>query len=189
MGGETLVGFIQSAFQGTPLNTCLPVVGTGSACQYAEGRGNFVTFSRAANGDFSVSGMDRGSRTDNFLQTDISVRHEFPVKGHEGMRVAVEGNITNLFNQRAGVSYVEGPVGSTGQLINPVRASRFSGDPQVDFGKVMNGYSYLDALNSAGAFAGAFTNTPGGLTLASRYGLPQVFQGARNMRLAVRFTF
>jgi len=27
------------------------------------------------------------------------------------------------------------------------------------------------------------------VTLASRYGLPQVFQMARNIRLALRFTF
>jgi hypothetical protein len=27
------------------------------------------------------------------------------------------------------------------------------------------------------------------LTLASRYGLPQVFQGARNIRLTLRYTF
>jgi hypothetical protein len=70
-------------------------------------------------------------------------------------------------------------------LINPTRAPRFSGDPGVDWGKVMNGYNYMDALNGTGSFAGV--QAP--LTLASRYGLPQVFQGARNMRLAVRFTF
>ena len=39
-------------------------------------------------------------------------------------------------------------------LVNPTRAPRFSGDPQIDWGKVMNGYNYIDAMNGAGAFAG-----------------------------------
>jgi hypothetical protein len=49
----------------------------------------------------------------------------------------------------------------------------------------MNSYNYVDGVNGNNTFAGV--QAP--LTLASRYGLPQVFQGARNMRLALRFTF
>jgi hypothetical protein len=180
-GHETMVGFIQAAFQGTPIGTCLPVVGTSSACQWAEGRGNFVKFSRAADGTIVKDGVVQNARTDNYLQTDFSLRHSIAVG--EGKQLSFEGNITNLFNQRAGVAYYQFAI-PTG-LISPTRASRFSGDPGVDWGKVMNGYNYMDALNGTGSFAGV--QTP--LTLASRYGLPQVFQGARNMRLAVRFTF
>jgi hypothetical protein len=109
------------------------------------------------------------------------MRHELPVK--EGMRLSVEANVTNVFNQRAAVGFYQFAIPS--QLISPTRAPRFSGDPQVDWGKVMNGYNYVDALNAKGAFAGL--QTP--LTLASRYGLPQIYQGARTMRLALRFTF
>ena len=186
-GMDSLFGFTQSAFEGTPLGTCLPVVGTGSACQWAEGRGDFVTFTRAANGDFVASGIDRGARTAPYFQTDFSLRHEIPVsKDHENMRLSFEGNVVNLFNQRAPVAYTEGPVGSGGQLINPQRASRFSGDPLTDWNKVLTPYNYVDALNGKGTFAGV--GQPA-LTLASRYGLPSVFQGARNIRLAIRFTF
>ena len=182
--GETMFGLIQTAFQGTPISTCLPVVGTSSACQWAEGRGNFVKFTRAANGDFVSGGVVHDARTDNLFQSDISVRHEVPV--HEGMRLGFEINIANLFNQHAAVAFNEIVLGSSSQLINPTRTvSRFSGDPQIDWAKVMNGYNYVDALNGTGSFAGV--QSP--LTLASRYGLPQVFQQARNMRLAVRFTF
>lgn len=182
LGGETLLGFIQSAFQGTPINTCLPVVGTGSACQFAEGRGNFVLFTRAANGDFVKSAVIQGARTDNYIQSDISVRHEIPVK--EGMRMAFEINIINLFNQRAVTAVNEGPVGAGSQLINPTRPARFSGDPGTDWNKLLTGYSYVDALNAVG---GPYSGGP--LTMGNRYGLPQVYQGARNMRLGVRFTF
>jgi hypothetical protein len=43
----------------------------------------------------------------------------------------------------------------------------------------------VDALNATGAFAGVQAKT----TLASRYGMPLGFQTARNLRLAIRFTF
>ena len=130
----------------------------------------------------STPAFDRGARSDPYIQTDVFVRHEIAVG--EGKRLSLEANVVNLFNQRAAVALSEGPVGST-QVISPTRAVRFPGDPAVDWAKVMNGYNYVDALNGTGAFAGV--QSP--LTLASRYGLPQVFQGARNIRLAVRFTF
>jgi hypothetical protein len=179
--GTTLLGVIQSAFQGTPLNTCLPVVGSSSACQWGEGRGNFTHFTRAANGDLVKVDTLNNARSDPFIQTDLSIHHEIPMK--EGMRLEFEGNIINLFNQRSilGVSEFVIPTG----LINPSRAARFQGDPQVDFGKVMNGYNYVDALNGAGAFAGVQSK----LTLASLYGMPNSFQSGRAIRLALRFVF
>jgi hypothetical protein len=180
---ETMFGVTQSAYQGTPISTCLPVVGTSSACQWAEGRGNFVNFSRAANGDIVKGDVVQGARTDNYFQTDVSVHHIIPMKGHETMRMEFELTASNLFNQRAAVAFYQFAIPT--QLISPSRPSRFSGDPSVDWGKVMNGYNYMDALNATGAFAGVQSK----LTLASRYGLPQVYQGARNLRLALRFTF
>jgi outer membrane receptor protein involved in Fe transport len=182
-GMETQLGVSQNAYQGTSINTCLPVVGTSSACQWAEGRGNFVSFTRAANGDFQKGDVVNDARSDNFLQTDLTLRHEIPLKGHEGMALALEAVAGNLFNQRAGVSYYEFAMPTN--LINPSRPKRFPGDLGVDWAKVMKGYNYVDALNGTGAFA----NVQAPLTLASRYGLPQVFQSARNIRLAIRFTF
>jgi hypothetical protein len=58
---------------------------------------------------------------------------------------------------------------------------------------MMLGYNYTNALNGAGAFAGTVpgsgTTVQAPLTLASRYGKPIIFQNARQLRLAVRFTF
>ena len=128
----------------------------------------------------------RGARTEPYFQTDFSFTHELHVsKTNEARRLVFEANIFNLLNQRAAVGYNEIAVAGSG-LISPTRAVRFPGDPGVDWGKVMNGYNYVDALNVGGTFAGA-QKTP--QVLASRYGMPQVFQGARNMRLALRFTF
>jgi hypothetical protein len=115
-------------------------------------------------------------------------------KARENQRLAFEINIANLFNQHAAVAFQEGPVAGT-NVINPGRAPRLSGDPGNDWGKLMNGYNYVDALNGTGAFAG---NIPGSTpptpiqtasTLASRYGMPLLFQQTRNMRLAIRFIF
>jgi hypothetical protein len=215
-GMETNFGVIQSIFQGTPINTCLPVVGTASACEWAEGRGNEVIFSRTPGnyqpkpqcldpvtctpvqplpqcltcGDFVASKIIQGARTPAYLQTDLVVTHRFNLsKSHENYKLELSGNVYNLLNQHSALGYYENVNGSiNGQLISPVRASRFAGDPQVDWGLVMAPFKYADALNHAGAFASPVeTGTP--MTLASRYGLPTVFQTARQLRLAVRFIF
>jgi outer membrane receptor protein involved in Fe transport len=180
-GMETNFGVTQSAFQGTSLSSCLPVVGSSSACQWAEGRGNWVRLSRAANGDIVKGDVINDARTDPLIQTDFNLRHEIVVK--ESSRIAFEATFINLLNQRATEAVYEFIVPTN--YVNPTRASRFSGDPQVDWGKVMNGYNYIDALNGTGAFAGVQSK----LTLANRYGMPNLFQQARNLRLAVRFTF
>jgi outer membrane receptor protein involved in Fe transport len=179
---ETHLGFTQFAFQGTPINSCLPVVGTSSACQWAEGRGNFVQLSRAANGDIVKGNVINNARTDPLVQTDFNLRHEIPVQ--ERYRLAFEATLLNVFNQRATEAVYEFMIPAN--LVSPSRPTRFPGDPGVDWGKVMNGYNYIDAMNGTGAFAGGIQPK---LTLASRYGMPNLFQQARNIRLAVRFTF
>jgi TonB dependent receptor. len=62
LGMETLMGVTQAAFEGTPIGTCLPVVGTGSACQWAEGRGNFVRFTRSPELAISSKGASTRAR-------------------------------------------------------------------------------------------------------------------------------
>jgi hypothetical protein len=182
LGQETTFGFIQSAYQGTPISTCLSVIGTTSACQWAEGRGNFVQFHRdSATGNLVKDGVIHGARTDALFQTDFTLRQSFHVsKDHENRLLTFESDIFNLLNQHSVLAVQEIPFAGGG-LINPTRASRFTGDPNTDWAKVMTGYDYVAAANGA--------NGNPKLTLASRYGLPTVFQTARNMRLALKFTF
>ena len=180
----TNFGLSQTLYQGTPISTCLPSIGTSSACQLAEGRGNVALFSRGPNGNFVSNGVDQGSRTDPFIQTDLSVRHEIPVsKTHEAMRLTIEAQASNLFNQRGSLAIYQFAIPSN--TMAPSRPARFAGDPGYDFGKLMNGFNYVDALNGTGTFAGV--QSP--LTVASRYGMSQLFQPARTMRLQARFTF
>ncbi len=178
---ETLIGLTQIAYQGTPISSCLPVVGTSSACQWAEGRGNFVELSRAPNGDIVKGNVIKNARTDPLVQTDLSIHHQIRVA--EGRTLDIEANATNLFNQRASTVYYQFMIPSL--LVNPTRPKRFPGDLGVDWNKVMRSYNYIDAMNATGDFTGVQTK----LTLASRYGMPSGFQGARNIRLAFRFTF
>jgi len=180
-GGETDLGLTQFAYQGTPITSCLPVVGTSSACQWAEGRGNFVKLTRNADGSISKGDVIHDARTDPLVQTDFNLRHEIIVK--EAARLTFEATFINLFNQRATEAVYQFMIPAN--LVSPTRASRFSGDPGVDWGKVMNGYNYIDALNGTGSFAGV--QNP--LTLARRYGMPNLFQQARNLRLSLKFTF
>jgi hypothetical protein len=184
LGQETTFGYIQSAFQGTPISTCLSVVGTTSACQWAEGRGNFVQFHRdGATGNLVKDGVIRNDRTEPFFQSDFSFRNSFHVsKDHENRLLTFEADIFNLLNQHSVLAVQEIPFAGGG-LVSPVRPGppRFVGDPGTDWNKVMTGYDYVAAANGA--------NGNAKLTMASRYGLPTVFQGARNMRLAVKFTF
>ena len=186
---ETMFGLSQAAYEGSSMSSCLPVVGTSSACQWAEGRGNWVNFTRdPATGNFVKSNVVDDARTDPLMSTDLSIRHELPVsKAHEQMRMSFEIQAANLFNQHAKVAFIESAIGSSSGVISPVRASRFSGDPQIDWNKVMTPYNYVDALNGAGAFGGSAAQAP--QTLASRYGLAQTFQQPRNMRISIRFTF
>ena len=114
---ETNFGITQVAYQGTPMGTCLPVVGTSSACQWAEGRGNWTNFTRdPSTGNFVSSGVTDNARTDNLIQTDLSIHHELaPSKTHEQMRLSFEIQAQNIFNQRAKEAFIEGPVGAAAQ--------------------------------------------------------------------------
>ena len=178
-GQETLVGVIQSAFQGTPTSTCVPVVGTSSACEWAEERGSFVNFHRAANGDFVSDGVLQNKRTAPYFQTDVHLSQAIRInKSNENQRLVFEVNALNLWNQHTAVAYNQIVFGIGSNLISPARPERFTGDPGIDWNKVMRGFDYVSEINAEKQ-----------LTLASRYGLPQVFQQARNFRLAIRFVF
>jgi hypothetical protein len=180
----TNFGVSETLYQGTPISTCLPSLGTSSACQLAEGRGNVALLARNPDGTIMLKGVDHDARTDPLIQTDLSIRHEISVsKSHEGMKLMIEAQASNLFNQHAKLAFYQFAIPSN--TLAPSRAPRFAGDPGYDYGKLMNGFNYVDALNGTGSFAGV--QSP--LTLASRYGMPQLFQGARTMRLQIRFTF
>ncbi|MEO8594396.1 MAG: hypothetical protein ABI759_13850 [Candidatus Solibacter sp.] len=133
--------------------------------------------------------MVNGARSDPYFQTDISIHHEVPV--HEGMRMEFELNVLNALNHRS-VLGVASSILATGS-VSPRRASRFTDDPLLDWGKLMNGFNYIDAANATGAFAGVVPGTTTAiqskLVLNNQYGMPNSFQAGRNVRIAMRFVF
>jgi Carboxypeptidase regulatory-like domain len=180
LGQGTTLGFFQSILQGTPIGTCLGVVGTQSACQWAEGRGNLVKFHTDALGNFVKDGVVNDARTPAYLQTDFNLKQEFHVsKEHENRLLSFEADIFNLLNQHAAVAFNENPLNGAGKVIsNKVAANpTIPADPGIGWKQLMTGYDYVAEINKEG------------LPMNPRYALPQVFQGARTFRLAARFTF
>ncbi len=170
---ETTLSFNQAIYSGVPVNTCMAVGGTASSCQFLENRGNWVNFTRAANGDWQAGSVEEGRRSDPFLQTNLSVAHE--IKTHENYRLRFEAVIFNLFNNRAIQIYNEAPQATS--KINLRRAPAFPGDPGFDWASMLGGWNYKTEPNVEK------------LTLSSRYGMPIGFQNARSMYLAVKFIF
>ena len=174
-GHETLVGASQLAYSGTPLSTCMPLISTASSCQYVEGRGKVVDYTRAANGDL-VPGSIHDARTPVFTQTDLFLTHDFrPSKTNEALRLGFEANVTNLFNQRAVLSTWLNPIASNA-ILSPQAGGTFN-----YLGLTKTGWNYTQEAN---------TPTSGSpKVLDSRYGLPNLFQSSRAMRLKLKITF
>ena len=99
-------------FQGTPMGTCLP--GSRHFVGLPVGRGPWQLdqfHAYPSTGNFVNSGVTSNARTDNLIQTDLSVHHELaPSKTHEQMRLSFEIQAQNMFNQRAKEAFIEGPV-------------------------------------------------------------------------------
>ena len=112
-------------------------------------RGSFDNLHRDPTGNWVLDSVDSNARTDPYQQTDVNLTHEIPVsKAHENMRLKFEANISNLFNNRSATAFNENALASG--LISPLRQARFSGDPQVDWGLIMNGFDPIAAVNGTG---------------------------------------
>jgi hypothetical protein len=180
LGMETSFGVNQIFASGTPISTCIPVVSTTSSCQYFEQRGTFAQMHRdPANGNLVVDGVIRDARTPMYSSTDLNFGHQFRVsKNNEAMRLGFEMNIANLFNQASVLAVNPIPFQGTNTTVTPITSSG-----AIDWNSLLTGWDPI-----AGANAQAY-----GITLPmifnERYGLPYLFQGRRNMRMAIRFTF
>ena len=111
----------------------------------------------------------KDARTDPLIQTDFNLRHEIVVE--ENARMAFEATFINLFNQRAVESVYQFVIPTN--LISPTRASRFSGDPRRGLGQ---GHERLQLHRCAERHGRLCRRASSKLTLASRYGMPNLFQ-------------
>ncbi len=163
---ETLIGGFQQWYSGTPLSTYANIQG---APVFLENRGGWADVTRGPNGTWVLNGVSN-RRTDPFAQTDFSIVQEMKVnKTNEAMRVGLELNVTNLFNQRAGTIYSQ-ELGASSAII-PV------GGAATLYHDLTHPYNYISTANA------------NGLILNGQYGMPITFQAGRAVRLKIRFTF
>ena len=217
-GQETLIGMTQQFAQGSPQSTCLGTVDSASGCQFIAGQGNWVNFHQAANGDIVQDSITHGKRTPFLIQSDLNFTHEIKVsKNHEGMRLGFNANISNLFNQHAPLVLSPAPLAGgyttptlaagagcsaaaiAAKTCSPIGWDYKSLETNFNYLALMNDKTFVVVDSNAGKtpypgpkyvaqYAGPNTNGQPN-TLASRYGLPVILQGARTIRLQLKFTF
>lgn len=208
---ETILGFFQQVFSGTPLSTCWPSVSSTSSCEYVEGHGGWVylsqdpapTIAAAASGanPIKLVRIEQGRRTEMYTQTDFSVHQNFHVnKSNEAMVLGFEVNVYNLLNQHAVTSLRDTPFLGT-QISTPRVGGTNRG--ATDWHALTDkGWDYVatanliptnpDPLLSCPATPNVANCSSGGAgykALSSIYGQPALWQGGRTLRLAIRFTF
>jgi hypothetical protein len=175
---QTSFGVIQTIAQGSPKSTCVPVVDSTSSCQFfGDERGTFANFVQdPTTGVFSVASVEKNARMPVYTQTDFSLNHSFHVsKTREQMRLGFEFNAQNILNQHAVLSVNPNPFGRNNEFL------LFTDNTQTlgyDVNKFLTGYDLAGEATAQGS-----------MVRNSRYGLPFLFQGSRNLRLGVRFTF
>ena len=174
MLGTSSLGFGQTIYQGTPVSTCWSTIASTSSCQFVEDQGNWVKLSRDAAGNFISGGIQNNRRTEPYLQTDLNLSHGVPVsRDHENRKIVGDINVSNAFNQHAVTSYFETPVGNG----NSALAIAGNNATTYDYNALMTGFDYIGLSNTAK------------LWYSARYGLPNQFQLARQVRIKVAYTF
>lgn len=182
---EVTAGLFQQASSGSPLSSFADVNGSaGSYPVYVVGRGKWIDVTRAADGTW-VYGTPYVRRTPWFIQTDASFTENYVVsKAHEAWRLGFEANITNLLNEKTATVYssrINSSAGTTGNYILPANST--AGNP--NYGLLEGGYDWKAIANSGNGQA----NSRGPLALSNLYGLPNAFQGGRQIRFKAKFVF
>jgi hypothetical protein len=173
-GGESQLGLSQAIYQGTPVSTAWPVVST-SAVQFPEDQGSWLPVTRASNGDIVAGSVQHDRRTPAYLQTDANVTHYVHVsKEHENRRFGGEVNVSNLLGQHAVVGYNQVPLTAA---TYPTTTSNPIG---IDWQALETGWNYVGTSN---------TGAQGNKIVSSTYGMPNLYQSGRQLRLKVAYTF
>jgi hypothetical protein len=180
LGMETTLGLTQIIASGSPKNTCISTIQSGSSCQFFAQRGTFVDITPDAAGNWVEGAVHHDARTPWYTQTDVNFGHELkPSKTREAMRLRFEWNVLNALNQANVLQYQPNPTFGS-QNISLQDPTNPTG---LDFKTLMTGWDPFAAANATKY------KVASPLTLSSRYGLPFLFQTRRTMRMAVKFIF
>lgn len=185
MGMETTFGFNQQIYSGTPIYTEVGLISSASSTTSVEGRNTFVEITR----DPLTGAWVRGASIDNrrteaYTNTDGVISHEFKLsKNNEALRATIELNVANLFNQS----------NTLGHVNRPLRAGvmSFGSDPLTgspNWAAFFAGFDFIALANNPQLVPTVSASTLP-LTLDSRYGQANRFQGPRGLRLKLKVSF
>jgi carboxypeptidase family protein len=194
-GQTTTFGLFQSAYQGSPVSSYIDIGGMpfGSfvaEATYIYGRGKWVNETTDAAGNITL-GTPYDRRTPWFTQSDINVGHR--IKVGEGKAIAFEASAFNVLNQRATTAYYGG-MNSVNFATPLIPGGVGLGAGAATYQALESGYDPKTWINGVpGSPLGCTTacTTPAipGVIKNSWYGQPFLFQNARSIRFALRYTF
>lgn len=151
-------------------------------------RGKWVNISQDTTTGAITTGNAFTYRTPWYIQSDVSFSQNYKVS--EQKTVTFTATIPNVLNQRSITAYY--PFGNTENLSQYLQpSSSYCGGPCSLF----NGPAFYQAAESSYSWQSILSGTMGGdtpagiATINSQYGAPYLFQLARSIRLAVKFTF
>jgi hypothetical protein len=185
-------GIFQFLYSGTPQTTILDVgysfaPPAGAFPTDIVGRGTWVNVSQDPNSGAITTGNPYTYRTPWYVQTDFNFTQNYKIS--ETKVISFTATVPNVLNRRSITAYY--PLLDSqnfGQYATP--NSTFCGGPCTLF----NGPAFYQAAESAYNWQ-SLLSTMGGNTLTgigtinSQYGQPYIYQLARTLRLAVKFTF
>ncbi len=198
-------GIFQYLYQGSPVSTFADA-GTSFAPDYgaynvpnAEGgafptyflpRGQFLPVSQDPTTGNLTIGTPYNRRTPWFIQSDLQFQQGYKIDDSKALTFSV--TVPNALNQRSTTAYWQ-------QMDSNYTYDQFLAPPSVNCGgpcslsangpafykAAMSGYNYQALMQNIAGTHG----TSGNMTLNSLYGQPLYHQLARNLYMAIKFTF
>jgi hypothetical protein len=194
-GMDSTVSVNQQIFQGVPLSSRIMYL--IDAPFFPWGRGVFADIVRDSVGNWVLNGLTPGRTTPTFTNTDLNISHEFKLsKTSEALRLGIELNILNIFNEANVVSIkdrtgrarladfmtFDDPTPNCNLLTtDPLFPGFFPSGPCAnsgqDFPKFFAGFDPIAEVNAQA------------LRLDTLYGQPLRIQNARTIRIKLRISF
>jgi hypothetical protein len=177
----TDVGLFQYVYSGSPLTSYLDVgfwSAPGAFPVDIVGRGKWVDVTQDPTTGAITVGAPRTNRTPWYSQTDFNIQQN--IKLTENKVLSFGATFTNLLNQRAVTSFGQQIDSSISQNFVSPNGSFIAS--QGFYANAQRPYNVQANLNIPNLFGQ-------GLAVNSQYGKPYLFQGSRNMRLNLKFTF
>lgn len=183
-GMETTFGLNQQIYSGTPIYTEVAMISSSTSTSSVEGRNTFVEITRAANGAWVRGASIENRRTEAFTNTDGVISHDFKLsKSNEALRATIELNVSNLFNESNTLGHTNRPVRTN---IMSFGSDPVTGSP--NWAAFFGGFDFIALANNP-QLVPTVSATTLPLTLDSRYGLANRWQGPRALRLKLKVSF